>query len=249
MLWWFSVEDLRVKTVPCRNGRRDDATLLPSSTSAARARSRMFHWQASHSCLHTSQKLRIVTTSAGTAHTPSVIDSEGFPVTEASASAQYLIRAGVDAKHIVQEAQAWDTIGNAWFTRVMHSDIRGWRRLLVVTSDFHLNRTKAIFEWVFALPPAQSSGAIEGSAPGRWCGEAQCWQYRLRFVGISDEGIEIAEERGKREAKSLEGVKQNAQTLKTMESLHEWLYTKHGAYAAAVRVERLPPSERKIYNG
>ncbi|EKX38048.1 hypothetical protein GUITHDRAFT_77545, partial [Guillardia theta CCMP2712] len=178
-------------------------------------------------CKGKNQKLRIVTTSAGTAHTPSVIDSEGFPVTEASASAQYLIRAGVDAKHIVQEAQAWDTIGNAWFTRVMHSDIRGWRRLLVVTSDFHLNRTKAIFEWVFALPPAQ----------------------RLRFVGISDEGIEIAEERGKREAKSLEGVKQNAQTLKTMESLHEWLYTKHGAYAAAVRVERLPPSERKIYNG
>eukprot|EP00960_Hanusia_phi_P010024 292574-Hanusia_phi.AAC.4 len=94
-----------------------------------------------------------------------------------------------------------------------------------------------------------NSGAVEGSAPGRWCGEAQCWQYRLRFVGISDDGIEIAEERGKREAKSLEGVKQNAKALKTMESFHEWLYTKHGAYAAAVKVERLPPSERKIYNG
>jgi hypothetical protein len=37
---------------------------------------------------------------------------------------------------------AWDTIGNAWFTRIMHTDITGARNLLVVTSDFHLPRSQ-----------------------------------------------------------------------------------------------------------
>jgi hypothetical protein len=37
---------------------------------------------------------------------------------------------------------AWDTIGNAWFTRIMHTDITGVRNLLVVTSDFHLPRSQ-----------------------------------------------------------------------------------------------------------
>jgi len=37
---------------------------------------------------------------------------------------------------------AWDTIGNAWFTRVMHTDMTDTRKLLVVTSDFHLPRSQ-----------------------------------------------------------------------------------------------------------
>ena len=157
-----------------------------------------FYWEASHSCLHTSQKLRIVTTSAGTAHTPSVIDSEGFPVTEASASAQYLIRFGRRRRRRLQShaCQGWggreahraggagmgyhreclvhprDAFRYPRMEKVRRYDARSRSkavtvndRLLVVTSDFHLNRTKAIFEWVFALPPAQRFGVLPQTFP------------------------------------------------------------------------------------
>jgi len=47
--------------------------------------------------------LKIITTSAGTAHTPNAIDSEGFHVSEARASSQYLFAHGVRAADIVEE--------------------------------------------------------------------------------------------------------------------------------------------------
>ena len=43
--------------------------------------------------------------------------------------------------------------GNAAFARIFHADVRGWKRMLVVTSSIHMPRTQAIFEWIFALAP------------------------------------------------------------------------------------------------
>jgi len=49
--------------------------------------------------------------------------------------------------------RSYDTIGNALFTRQMHTDVMNWRRLLILTSKFHMKRSKAIFDWVFSLDP------------------------------------------------------------------------------------------------
>ena len=57
-----------------------------------------------------------------------------------------------------------DTIGNAAFARLMHSDIRGWRSLLVITSASHMARTRRIFDWVFTLPPGPAAQAALAAA-------------------------------------------------------------------------------------
>ena len=50
------------------------------------------------------RRLTIITTSAGTAHTPNAVDPEGFHVSEARASSQYLVAHGVRPADIVEES-------------------------------------------------------------------------------------------------------------------------------------------------
>src|SRR6056297_2341497 len=58
--------------------------------------------------------------SAGTVHKPPFLDSEGFPVFEAEVMADYLIKKGINPKKVLTENSSYDTIGNAYFSRVIH---------------------------------------------------------------------------------------------------------------------------------
>lgn len=78
--------------------------------------------------------LPILTLSAGTAHLPQLLSDDGLPVWEATASAAYLEkRHGL--KNTYVETTSYDTIGNAYFARTSHTDINGWRRLLIITNE------------------------------------------------------------------------------------------------------------------
>ena len=71
----------------------------------------------------------------------------------------------------------------------MHSELRGWRRCLIITSALHMPRTRAIFEWVFALPPHrkktpqldyeavgdEATGALAPEAAAARCGHKTCY--------------------------------------------------------------------------
>ena len=57
------------------------------------------------------------------------------------------------SSRILAETCSYDTIGNAFFARTVHTDPRGLRRLLIVNSKFHMPRTEAIFRWVFGAAP------------------------------------------------------------------------------------------------
>ena len=112
--------------------------------------------------------------SAGTTHRPRPLDARGFPITEARAGAAYLMGRGVDPANILMEEASLDTIGNAWFSRTIHVIPRGFERLLVVTSAFHMPRTEAVFRWVYEL-----------DAPGPRC--------TLAFEQTPDAGIDSDE--------------------------------------------------------
>jgi len=163
----------------------------------------------------------IITLSAGTVHKPPAIDAQGFPLFECTAAANYLIEKGTDPKKILREHASYDTIGNAYFARVIHTDPRQWRRLLVITSEFHVRRTQEIFNWIFSLDRL-----------GR--------PYEMEFMAVTDEGIgpKIIQARIQKEQRALQNVRQLKANIKTLKQFHEWLFVSHGAYSLAAGPHR-----------
>jgi|SRR6516162_1561591 hypothetical protein len=126
----------------------------------------------------------ILTLSAGTTHRPPPLDSSGFPFFESIAAAKYLIDRGVPPDAILPETCSYDTIGNAFFSRVIHAEPRELRRLLVITSDFHVARTESVFNWIYSLKPIPFS-------------------FELTFEAVSDPSMDESVLRDRRERERL----------------------------------------------
>jgi len=155
----------------------------------------------------------IVTLSAGTTHRPPPLDAHGFPIFESVAAAKYLIEAGIPATRILTETHSYDTIGNAFFSRVIHADPRGLRRLLVITSDFHLPRTRAAFNWIYSLRPTAIA-------------------YELDFEGVPDPAMspDLLQDRQAKERQGMSRLEEIAGRITSLAECHRWLFTGHNAY-------------------
>ena len=162
----------------------------------------------------------IITLSAGTTHKAPPLDSSGRPIIESVAAAGYLLHRGYPNELILAETASYDTIGNAYFSRVMHTDPAGFRRLLVITSAFHLPRTEAIFRWVFGATPIDTT-------------------YELSFEAVPDAGLaqDALEARYAKERASLASLLARIPALPTLASIHHWLFTEHAAYAIGMQPE------------
>lgn len=79
------------------------------------------------------------------------------PVSEAACMARFMQSQGVPAAHIVQEAQALDTLGNVALGGALAAQL-GLQRLLLVSDDFHLWRARRLFERVWGHAPAGCLG-------------------------------------------------------------------------------------------
>ena len=159
----------------------------------------------------------LVCLSAATTHRPTPMDADGFPIFEAVAGARYLFTRGVPADRLYIEAASWDTIGNAYFSKCMHVDPAGWRKLLVITSAFHMRRSRAVFEWVYGLDRARS--------------------YDLEFAEASDDGLDadIIRARQEKEAEAFERWRDLPNRIRSIAELHQWLFTSHEAYAVTAQ--------------
>jgi len=158
----------------------------------------------------------LIALSAGTPHRPPPLDPSGFPILEARAAADYLAARVADPHRILIEAASYDTIGNAYFSRVFHAIPRGFRSALVITSEFHLPRTESIFRWIYGL-----------EAPGAPCA--------LDFESVPDDGFDPAmlRARAAKERAALAAVEDLRGRIRTFPDLHRWLFTAHGVYSAA----------------
>eukprot|EP00898_Chlorokybus_atmophyticus_P004136 jgi/Chlat1/4723/Chrsp30S04773 len=74
--------------------------------------------------------------------------NSGGPVTEAAAAAKHAEGLGAKKECIVQEELAANTLQNALYTRPILEKLQV-KRAFIVTSDFHVKRTKAIFAAVY----------------------------------------------------------------------------------------------------
>lgn len=172
----------------------------------------------------------IGTLSGGTVHKPAPASSKGYPIFESRAAAEYLLSAGIDPGMILTEIASYDTIGNAYFSRQLMAEPLGLQRLLIVTSQFHLPRTKAAFEWVYQLTPLEID-------------------FQLSFQGVDDAGLEdpALEARIKREHLSLEKLQRTRVGISTIKQFSEWLYTEHAAYASDITPDKITDDELRSY--
>ncbi len=75
--------------------------------------------------------------------------NQNVPKTEAKAMSEYLISNGVNRKQIFLEERSMDTIGNAYFSRLLLKKLGDPSNIFVITSCYHMNRSKFIFDYCF----------------------------------------------------------------------------------------------------
>ncbi|DBA72362.1 TPA: hypothetical protein ACH3X2_010515 [Trebouxia sp. C0005] len=157
----------------------------------------------------------------GTPHKPAVLSDNGHVVHEGSAYAAYLLEQGVPAKHVLKEVSSYDTVGNAYFSLVIHALPADWRKLAVVTSDFHMPRSQAIFHHCSHLAAL-------------WKGQ-KGW-FAMSFHAASDEGVfaeDVLEARKQREEESRQTWFMNVHKLRTLADLHSFIHREHTCYSVA----------------
>ena len=159
--------------------------------------------------------------SGGTVHKPPPININGFPIFESRMAAEYLVQQGVDPARLLTEISSYDTIGNAYFSRLLFAEPAKMQHLLVITSDFHLPRTKAAFEWIYGLTPHSTAYQLNfDSVPGR---------------GLSPEALKT---RTSREKKSLATLLKTQLEITTLDAFQSWFYTQHTAYAVTSQPDK-----------
>ena len=171
----------------------------------------------------------IIPLSYGTTHKPPPQDTLKYPLTECSISSRYLLSKGFPASQIREENISLDTVGNAYFLRAIHIIPMSYMQrermqMVVITNDWHMPRTKAIFEVVFNLP-MDTVDTINSS---------KCLQITYEAV---DSGLskEDHASRLERETKSITSWIATSSgdhaKFHTFRELSTWLFTVHNAYA------------------
>ncbi|MEK7181163.1 MAG: YdcF family protein [Patescibacteria group bacterium] len=172
----------------------------------------------------------IIPLGSGTPHKPVVLDKKGLQIKECVASADYLVKRGISKKRILVDKFSDDTIGNGYFSRFFFADPFNFKNILVINSDHHMSRTRAISEWVYSLTPQKN-------------------KYQLNFLSVSDIGIDptIIKARSEKEKKSLKNILILREKIKTLESFHCWLFTEHAVYSYGLKVKEISPKVLKTY--
>lgn len=78
----------------------------------------------------------------------------------------YFLSSGIPKKHLITEINSRDTVGDAFFSKINIVKKRNWKKILVVTSHYHVKRTKMIFDFIYGsnyLIKVESSDEISSN--------------------------------------------------------------------------------------
>ncbi|CAF0840380.1 unnamed protein product [Adineta steineri] len=157
--------------------------------------------------------------SRGTTHRPPVLNKYSFPIDEASASANYLIERNIPSDKILIENWSLDTIGNAYFARQCILEPMELYNLAVITNDFHITRTKFIFDWIFSLTNSTKD---------------RCEKYKIDYFTVSNQDMtdEQLIARIDKERSACDDLKIKIQQITNLSQMAQFLFIEHGAYKA-----------------
>ena len=164
---------------------------------------------------------KIILLGGGTYHKKPILDYRGMVKHESTSCAEYLIDKGVLEKDIYKEWSSFDTIANGLFFFMQFERCLKLKKIDLITSKFHMARTKVIFEY-FKI--------IFGS------------NIKINYV----ETIDLLDEdilklRSKREYESKISFQENiVNKINTVEEFINWFYTKHNAYRALIQYDKIP---------
>ena len=170
-----------------------------------------------------SDKVKIAISGGGSPHgLPVIHPKTGQVVHEGTSYAEYLMRChGVPPLSILKESSSYDTVGNGYFSSMIHAVPSRWKRIAVVTSEFHMPRSRAIFEKVYGL--VNKALLEEG--------------IHLVFASVTDDGVfespSVLEVRKEKEAAALATWERNMKSITCLEDFHEWFYATHVCYSCA----------------
>lgn len=168
--------------------------------------------------------------SGGTVHKPPPTQEEGFPLFESRVAAQYLLENDIPQQEIITEISSYDTIGNAYFSRTIHIEPARLQTLLIITSQFHMDRLQVAFDWVYQLRPLP-------------------YPFQLTFLSTPNRGLDpiALQARQDKEAKSKKDLQEIIEEIDTIKKFHHWLFTQHAAYAVGISPSRITGETRDTY--
>jgi len=147
----------------------------------------------------------------GTYHKPPFINNKGFVIHESTECVNYLVQKGIHKRDIRREWSSYDTIANAFFSLTTHVLCLNVKNIAIITSEFHIERSKEIFDWVYNLNNNS---------------------FKLFYYPVTDFGLDknMLKSRKEREKKSRENVIKLRKDIQTIQEFYNWFYKEHNAY-------------------
>jgi len=172
--------------------------------------------------LYRIRRRKIVILGGGTYHKPPHLNKEKFVLHESTMGARYLIDQGVLPADLYREWASYDTIANGFFSLVNFVIPLGINRILVITSDFHIERSRAIFDWIYGLWSDFSGSVCSDDRLG----------VEISYLPVSSSYLDqdIIQARADREMRSLEHLQTVIRRVTDWQAFHEWFYQEHKAY-------------------
>lgn len=178
----------------------------------------------------------IVTATRTTVYKAPPRDEKDYPLDDAVVYAKMLVEKGIKREHVRIENCSFETLGSAYFLRMLHINPLNLKKFTVITSEFHMPRTKCVFDWIFSLPFSQCEKSISE-------------KYNIAYIGTENIGIEkeVLEERIKKEQEGIERINLLKNEIHDLEEFNQWLFRDHSAYSVGLPMYKISQSARKTY--
>ena len=148
----------------------------------------------------------------GTYHKPPILDINKYTIHESTMCAKYLINNNIPANRIYTEWSSYDTIGNGFFSFLNFIIPLKLKSIYVITSIFHIDRTKLIFDFFNKLFDAK---------------------IIIEYIETKNNmDLELLNIRSQREKNSCINFINTIKSIHTLEEFYIWFYNDHSAYNA-----------------